>query len=154
MTSLTRWTWVWVNSGSWRWTGRPGVLWFMGSQRVGHNWATDLIWPSTLLFHSCCHITGRGREGGGDFWHSWVWDLRNPKASIALLIGRAGDQLVPGQDLTLLWGVELWFSSFWHRSPGRWGWSGGWDRLLEGWGSACPPWWVELGLCPMVSRAV
>ena len=43
MASLTRWTWVWVNSGSWWWTGRPGVLWFMGSQRVGHDWATDLI---------------------------------------------------------------------------------------------------------------
>ena len=36
--------WVWVNSGSWWWTGRPGMLWFMGSQRVGHDWATDLIW--------------------------------------------------------------------------------------------------------------
>ena len=35
---------VWVNSGSWWWTGRPGVLRFMGSQRVGHDWATDLIW--------------------------------------------------------------------------------------------------------------
>ena len=44
MASQTRWTWVWVNWGSWWWTGRPGVLWFMGSQRVGHDWATDLIW--------------------------------------------------------------------------------------------------------------
>ena len=44
MASLTRWTWVWVNSGSWWWTGRPGVLQFMGSQRVGHNWATELNW--------------------------------------------------------------------------------------------------------------
>ena len=44
MASLTRWTWVWVNSGSWWWTGRPGVLWFMGLQRVGHDWATELIW--------------------------------------------------------------------------------------------------------------
>ena len=43
MASLTWWTWVWVNSGSWWWTGRPVVLWFMGSQRVGHNWATELI---------------------------------------------------------------------------------------------------------------
>ena len=42
MASPTRWTWVWVNSGSWWWTGRPGVLWFMGSQRVGHDWATEL----------------------------------------------------------------------------------------------------------------
>ena len=44
MASLTRWTWVWVNSGSWWWTGRPGVLRFTGSQRVGHDWATELNW--------------------------------------------------------------------------------------------------------------
>ena len=44
MASLTQWTWVWVNSGSWWWTGRPGVLQFIGSQRVGHNWVTDLNW--------------------------------------------------------------------------------------------------------------
>ena len=44
MASLTRWMWVWMNSGSWWWTGRSGVLWFTGSQRVGHDWATDLIW--------------------------------------------------------------------------------------------------------------
>ena len=42
MASLTRWTWVSVNSGSWWWTRRPGMLRFMGSQRVGHDWATDL----------------------------------------------------------------------------------------------------------------
>ena len=42
MTSLTRWTWVWVDSRSWWWTGRPSVLRFMGSQRVGHDWATEL----------------------------------------------------------------------------------------------------------------
>ena len=44
MAPLTRWTWVWVNSRSWWWTGRPGMLWFMGSQRVGHDWATELNW--------------------------------------------------------------------------------------------------------------
>ena len=49
MASLTRWTWVWVNSGSWWCTGRPGVLWFMGSQRVGHDWATDLIWSDLKI---------------------------------------------------------------------------------------------------------
>ena len=42
MASPTQWTWVWVNSGSWWWTGLPGVLQSMGSQRVGHNWATEL----------------------------------------------------------------------------------------------------------------
>ena len=60
MASLTRRTsldglitrWVWVNSGSWWWTGRPGVLRFMGSQRVGHNWANDLIWSDLILWAS------------------------------------------------------------------------------------------------------
>ena len=42
MVSLTQWTWVWVNSRSWWWTGRPGVLWFMRSQRVRQDWATEL----------------------------------------------------------------------------------------------------------------
>ena len=42
MASPTRWTWIWVNSASWWWTGRPGVLQFMGSQRVRHDWATEL----------------------------------------------------------------------------------------------------------------
>ena len=51
MASLTRCTWVWVNSGSWWWTGRPGVLQFMGSQRVGHNWATELNWTE-LAWHT------------------------------------------------------------------------------------------------------
>ena len=49
MASLTRWAWVWVNSGSWWWTGRPGMLWFMGSQRVGHNWGTELNWTCLTL---------------------------------------------------------------------------------------------------------
>ena len=44
MASLTWWTWVWVNSGSLWWTGRPGLLRFMGSQRVGYDWATELNW--------------------------------------------------------------------------------------------------------------
>ena len=55
MASLTRWTWVWVNSKSWWWTGRPGVLQFMGSQRVGHDWKTELNWTYT-------HITGEENE--------------------------------------------------------------------------------------------
>ena len=57
MASPTRWTWVWVNSRSWWWTGRPGVLQFMGSQSVGHDWTTELDWtelkwgcPSDFIF--------------------------------------------------------------------------------------------------------
>ena len=44
MASLTRWTWVWASSGSWWWTGKPGVLQSMESQRVGHDWAAELNW--------------------------------------------------------------------------------------------------------------
>ena len=44
MASLTQWTWVWVNSGSWCWTGRPGVLQSMGLQRVRYDWLTELNW--------------------------------------------------------------------------------------------------------------
>ena len=52
MSSLTRWTWVWVNSGSWWWTGRPGMLQFMGLERVRHterlNW-TELMTPNVCI---------------------------------------------------------------------------------------------------------
>ena len=44
MASPIHWTWVWVNSGSWWWTGRPGILQSMGFQRVRYNWATELNW--------------------------------------------------------------------------------------------------------------
>ena len=44
MASSTQYTWVWASSGSWWWTGRPGVLRFMGLQRVRHDWATELNW--------------------------------------------------------------------------------------------------------------
>ena len=42
--SPTQWTWIWVNSGSWWWTGRPGVLQSLGSERVVDDWATELNW--------------------------------------------------------------------------------------------------------------
>ena len=59
MASPTRWTWVWLNSGSWWWTGRPGVLRFMGSQRGGHDWATELHWTLSLspVSHSSSILT-------------------------------------------------------------------------------------------------
>ena len=63
MSSLTQWTWVWVNSGSWWWTGRPGMLQSMGSQRVGHSWATELNWTALNFLlgwsqtrHMPCHL--------------------------------------------------------------------------------------------------
>ena len=44
ITSPKRWKWVWVGSRSWWWTGKPGVTQSMGSQRVRHDWATELNW--------------------------------------------------------------------------------------------------------------
>ena len=52
MASPTQWTWVWVDVGSWWWTGRPGVLPSMGSQKVRHDWATELNWTELVqLFY-------------------------------------------------------------------------------------------------------
>ena len=55
MASPNWWTGLWVNSGSWWWTGRPGVLRFMGLQRVGHDWVTELNWTEysiVCIYHS------------------------------------------------------------------------------------------------------
>ena len=51
MASLTQWTWVWVNSGNWWWTGRPGMLQSMGSHRVRYDWVTELNWTEVT---GCC----------------------------------------------------------------------------------------------------
>ena len=50
MASSTQRTWVWVNSRSWWWTGRPGMLQSMGSQRVRHNWVTELNWSLSVFW--------------------------------------------------------------------------------------------------------
>ena len=55
MASLTRWTWVWVNSGSWWWTGKPGMLQYMGPQRIRHDWVSELNW--TKRRYSFCSKT-------------------------------------------------------------------------------------------------
>ena len=60
MASLTWWTGVWVNSGSWWRTGRPGALQFMGSQRVGHDWATEL--------NSCQNVISKKMGGVHDLY--------------------------------------------------------------------------------------
>ena len=50
MASSTQWTWVWVNSRSWCWTGSPDVLQSVESQRVGHDWVTKLNWDLLTVF--------------------------------------------------------------------------------------------------------
>jgi len=53
-TSLTWWAWVWVSSRSWWWIGKPGLLQSIGSQRVGHDWATELNWISGHIVSHLC----------------------------------------------------------------------------------------------------
>ena len=60
--ALTQWTWVWINSGSWWWTGRPGMLHFMGSQKVGLDWVTELNWTEMKL----CYTVGP----------LYIWNIR------------------------------------------------------------------------------
>ena len=82
----TQWTWVWINSGSWWWTGRPGVLQSMGSQRVGHHdWATELNWrfsgPKYLFLIlcyclnilNCSHNSLWGFDHKCDHWLIWLF---------------------------------------------------------------------------------
>ena len=52
MASLNQWTWAWVSSGSWWWTGKPGVLQTMGSQIVRHVWASELNWTDFIFLPS------------------------------------------------------------------------------------------------------
>ena len=66
MASLIQWTWVWANSRSCWWTGRPGVLWFMELQRVGHDWVTELNWT---VVHQIPLSLGFPRQ---EYWWSEV----------------------------------------------------------------------------------
>ena len=86
--SLTQWTWVWVNSGNWWWTGRPGVLQSMGLQIVGHdfvtelNWAEGLPWASQMALKNPPANTGR-YHGGGHGHPLQYFCLENPKDRVA-----------------------------------------------------------------------
>ena len=75
MASLTPWTWVWVNSGSWWWTGRPGVLRFMGSQSVGHDWATELNWTEGRVWGSYSLVFIPAPFSRGEGWFLSLFSL-------------------------------------------------------------------------------
>ena len=59
MASLTWWTWVWANSSCWWWTGQPGMLQSMGSQRVRYDWVTELNWPGCNMPRSFPPASGQ-----------------------------------------------------------------------------------------------
>ena len=74
-TSLIWWTWVWASSGSWWWTGKPGVLQSMGLKRAEHNWATELRTKSQNLW---CKTWQNWKEKGSG---SNSWQFQNPTIS-------------------------------------------------------------------------
>ena len=84
MASPTRWTWVWVNSRSWWWTGRPGVLRSMGLQRVWHDWATELNWTELNwterlpIWHSDKEAACQFRRGKRCRFNPWFSSGRSP----------------------------------------------------------------------------
>ena len=122
MASLTRWTWVWVNSGSWWWTGRPGVLWFMGSQRVGHDWATDVIWSDNFI--SPLSVISKGKEKanksskrvirGEPGKEVWWWPPLKPRERKfpSELSAHTVGGFLPGGGLS--WTPKQWFSDSVH----------------------------------------
>ena len=86
MATLTWWTWVWVSSRSSWWTGRPGVLQSLGSQRVGHYWATELNWTNSKAFKkfnpykssgvcTFCQKLMSPADREGSFLGGWIWDF-------------------------------------------------------------------------------
>ena len=84
MASPTQWTWVWVISGSWWWTGRPGVLQSMraGLQRVRHDWATELNFispwksPKNPSYHCCLYTVLFLDSRAFVYWAVWRdWTL-------------------------------------------------------------------------------
>ena len=85
MASLTRWTWVWASSGSWRWTGKPGMLQSMGSQRVGHDWATELNW--TIMIYFGIQIVSDFAIGAISGWYLCPFDLFPSLFEYVLLFG-------------------------------------------------------------------
>ena len=92
MTSLTQWTWVWVSSGSWWWTGRPGLLQSMGSQRVGCDWVTELNWTDDWLQHFMAraifhNIKVSGEAVSADMVVAWefpepIWEIINEACTV------------------------------------------------------------------------
>ena len=124
MASLTQWTWVWVNSGGWWCTGRPGVLRFMGSQRVGHDSATDLIWSDLMP-----NLWGPTTSQNPPRWNpSWLSDVqatsKDPESSNMGQMGWLATDKLATNPITISPRLQVMWQTFsWvlipHCSPPR-----------------------------------
>ena len=123
MASLTRWIWVWVNSGSWWWTGRPGVLQFMGLQRARHDWVTELNWTdergggtlgttSSMSFRRntrCLHC--RDPPNLSDWWQHFIFFNLNLFILIRVYPHIPSDEK---NNSNISWKDSLWAPHFGH----------------------------------------
>ena len=73
MASPTQWTWGWVNSWSWWWTGRPGMMLFIGSQRVWHDWEIEQKWTELKLNKSLWQWTLKYWISFSQGSLEWLW---------------------------------------------------------------------------------
>ena len=89
MASPTWWTWVWVSSGSWCWAGKPGMLQSMGSQRVRHNWATELNFPLKAFMVE------------QNLWN-WFLDTSSPSPQVAGLLNK---EIFPFWSMLISWAL-------------------------------------------------
>ena len=100
------WVWVWVNSGSWWWTGRPGVLQFKGSQRVRHDWATELNWTewsSGFLYF----LRFQSEFGNKEFM---IWATVSSQSCFCWLY-RASPSLAAKNIINLILVLTIWWCS-------------------------------------------
>ena len=117
MASPTQSTWVWVNCGSWWRTGRPGVLQFMGLQRVGHDWVTELNWTETLTLR-------KGKNGRKTSCGQWCL--------VTWASGRAGRQFLWLYSGSVIWINVVIFYSPWLMDPPL-AWVGAYLISLSSW---------------------
>ena len=119
MASLTQWTWVWVSSRSWWWTGKPGVLQSMGLQEVGHEWMTELNWTELSTELDCFCLKGPFGSSfiqGRQHLFRGLTDSYNPDGNVS---GMTQTPMSPAITESVCWAVSslsLWggpLSFFW-----------------------------------------
>ena len=108
MASLTQWTWVWVNSGNWWWTWRPGMLRFKGSQRVRRDWVTELTElnvdngdllqkvPWTHCYNQWSQPCSRPLPTHTSAWQSWTLTGKSGSVLVGLLLLSPGSWSAQG----------------------------------------------------------
>ena len=124
MALLTLWTWIWVSSGSWWWTGKPVMLQSMGSQRVGNDWATELNWWTMNL--KCNTLISRRQWPGSHFYFILFYFIylfiyfghfyfnltdKKPRESVLYILSICAGKVLDWSQETWLFPFYKW--SFW-----------------------------------------